>query len=246
MSKYSWIILIAVSTLLGCQSKQTPANTGDASGEKKPSETFVVDNGQAPQQPAVSDVKPPSKEAKDATTLLRRGLELIEAKKYDEGIGYLDRALETDPKNARIFFNRGFAYYSLKDYDKALTDFMQTLKINSADTMAMLYCGLAKYYKNDYQGAFQDYSNAILKSKGYYNRGIARGQMKDYKGAVEDFTKAIIIDPNYPEAYYNRGLANFFKKDSDNACIDWTRAALWGSASAQKAIDLYCKNVKVQ
>jgi tetratricopeptide (TPR) repeat protein len=127
---------------------------------------------------------------------------------------------------------------------------MQSLKINPSDTMSLLYSGLTRYYKNDFQGAFQDYSNAILKSKGftkaYYNRGIARGQMKDYKGAVEDFTKAIILDPKYMEAYYNRGLANYFKKDSDNACLDWTRAAMWGSASAQKALDLYCKNVRVQ
>lgn len=250
MKKLAFILLPLLIVLFACQSKQGPAKTEEATGDKKPAETFVVDGEKPVHANTLKDVNPPSKDSKDGSTLFHRGLEQIQAQKYEEGIDYLNRALETDPKNGRIYFNRGFAYYSLKKYDQALADFLQSQKINPSDTMSLLYSGLTKYYKNDFQGAMEDYSKAIQNSnrfsKAYYNRGIARGQLKDYKGAIEDFTNSIKLDPYYPEAYYNRGLATFLlKKDTLNACLDWTRAAGWGSAPAQKALDLYCKNQKI-
>ena len=250
MKKLAFILLPLLIILFACQSKQTPVKTEEAPGDKKPAETFVVEGEKPVPDVIVKDANPAGKKPKEASTLFHRGLELIQGQKYEEGIDYLNRALETDPKNGRIYFNRGFAYYSLKKYDEALADFLQSQKINPSDTMSLLYSGLTKYYKNDFQGAMEDYTKAIQNSnkfpKAYYNRGIARGQLKDYKGAIEDFTNSIKMDPHYPEAYYNRGLATFlFKKDTLNACLDWTRAAGWGSAPAQKALDIYCKTQKI-
>jgi tetratricopeptide (TPR) repeat protein len=248
MKKLAFILLPVLIILFACQSKQGPSKTPEAAGEKKPDQTLVVEPDKTVTGNTIKDVKPPSKETKEASTLFHRGLELVQSGKYPEGIDYLTRALAEDPKNARILFNRGNAYYMTKEYDKALADFNNSLMINPSDTMVILYSGLTKYFKNDFPGAFQDFSNAIMKSKhfsqAYYNRGLVRGQLKDYKGAVDDFTQSIIIDPTYGNAYYNRGLANFYKKDTMNACFDWIQANRMGVPGAQKAVDEYCEKWK--
>jgi tetratricopeptide (TPR) repeat protein len=122
MNKFICLILPILILLFACQSKQGPVKTDNASDEGKKPETSLVEGDQSPEDPGLKDVKPPGKDTKNASTLFKRGLELIQAQNYEEGIGYLDRALETDPKNARIFFNRGYAYYSMKKYDQALAD----------------------------------------------------------------------------------------------------------------------------
>lgn len=245
MKKSLFLLLPFLFMLFACQPKQEPVKTGTVPAKNNPSETFQVEDEKPVPGSGLKDVKPPSNEAKNASTLFKRGLELIKSGKYEEGIDYLTRALENEPQNARILFNRGNAYYIMKDYDKARADFNTSLRINPSDTMVLLYSGLNKYYLDDLKGSFQDYSNAIVKSKrfatAYYNRGIVRGRLNDYKGAVEDFDKAIDIKPDYSQAYYNRGLAKLYNKDTMNACSDWMQADRMGSPNAKQALDLHCK-----
>jgi tetratricopeptide (TPR) repeat protein len=235
-----FLLLLALAALISCD------NFRQSTSEESPEVTSEPPAQNQNPISATGQKAPLSDTEKNAVTLLKRGLELIQAQKYEEGVDYLNRALEADPDNERALFNRGFGYYSLKNYDLAQEDFNQALRLNPADTMALLYSGLTRFFKGDYPGAVQDYTNAILKSKGfslaYYNRGIARGQhLKDYRGSLEDFNKAIQLNGNYAEAFYNRGIVNLLLRDTVNACKDWEDAKMMGSFKAQEALKIYCE-----
>jgi tetratricopeptide (TPR) repeat protein len=252
------ILLLPVLFLFACQTKQEPAKTpaGSAEPQKnitaevpKENKLVKVEKPAQEQQNKLKPVKPGENDAKNASVLFRRGLELIEAESYPEAIDYLTRALGEEPKNSRIFFNRGFCYFNLKDFDKAQADFNSSININPADTMVVLYSGLTKYYKGDYKGAEQDYTKAISINKrfsiAYYNRGLVRGEkLGNFKGSIDDLTQAIILKPDYPKAYFNRGNAYFFNHDTNNACMDWIQANRMGVPGAQDRIDAYCEKYK--
>jgi tetratricopeptide (TPR) repeat protein len=257
MKKIAILILPALF-LFACQTKQEPAKTPAAAGEPQKTVTAEVpkENKKIKVQPPadgqpnkVQPVKPPNNDAKNASVLFKRGLELLDAESYPEAIDYLTRALGEDPKNTRILFNRGFGYFNLKDYDKAQADFNSSMNINPSDTMVVLYSGLTKYYKGDYKGAELDYTNAINLNKrfsiAYYNRGLVRGEkLGNFKGSIDDLTQAIILKPDYPKAYFNRGNAYFFNHDTNNACMDWIQANRMGVPGAQQRIDAYCEKYK--
>lgn len=256
--KKSVFFLLSIIFLIACQTKQEPAKTQPEAAQPqktvtaevpKENKLVKVERPAGEQQNKQKQVKPPNHDAKNASVLFKRGLELLEAESYPEAIDYLTRALGEEPKNPRILFNRGFGYFNLKEFDKAQGDFNSSLNINPSDTMVVLYSGLTKYYKGDYKGAELDYTNAINLNKrfsiAYYNRGLVRGErLGNYKGSIDDLTQAIILKPDYPKAYFNRGNAYFFNHDTNNACMDWIQANRMGVAGAQQRIDAYCEKYK--
>jgi tetratricopeptide (TPR) repeat protein len=252
------ILILPFIFIIACQTKQEPAKTQAPAAEPQKSITaevpkenklIRVEKQEGEQKNKQKQVSPAGNDARNASVLFKRGLELIEAKSFPEAIDYLTRAYGEEPANSRILFNRGYAYFNLKDYDKALADFNSSLTINPSDTMVVLYSGLTKYFKNDYKGAEQDYTKAINLNKrfsiAYYNRGLVRGEkLGNFKGSIDDFTQAIILKPDYPSAYFNRGNAYFYSNNLNNACMDWIQANRMGVAAAEDRINKYCEQYK--
>lgn len=116
MKKLALLLLPALILLFGCQLKQDPAKTEASKVDEEKSETIIVKDEEPIAEPGIRDINPPSADQKNTSTLFRRGLELVKSQKYEEGIAYFNRALESDPQNARIIFNRGNAYFIMKDY----------------------------------------------------------------------------------------------------------------------------------
>ena len=238
------VLILPLAMLFACQTKQEPAKT-EAAQEKTKDTTMVVNNEKPMPAGQFKDINPPSEEQKELSALAKQGLERIKAKDYAQGVDYLTRALELDPKNAKIHFNRGVGYYYMNDFNKALQDFNTSLQLKPNDTITLYHSGLARFYLKDFNGAINDFTQAINLSKkfsrAYYNRGLAKGQLKNYQGAVDDLTQAIICDATYGEAYYNRGYANFMKHDTMNACFDFIQANRMGVPQAKQAVELYCE-----
>ena len=177
-------------------------------------------------------------------TLFMRGTTLFKSDRFEEGISYFNRVLESDPGNNLAYYNIGYGYYSLKEYEKAISSFSKALELNPSDSASQMYIGLIHYYKAEYPESIEAYNRAISiypkYATAFYNRGLAYGQMKVYDKAIADFDRATELKKDYPDAYYNRGLARFLSGDREGACDDWEQAKSLGSFSASEAIGYYC------
>ncbi len=65
-------------------------------------------------RPAKPAKPPASRSAVD--TLRRKAIQLINAERYDDAIGYLQRAIKIDPRDARSWHYLAQTYWHMQDY----------------------------------------------------------------------------------------------------------------------------------
>ena len=79
----------------------------------------------------------------------------------------------------------------------------------------------------------------------YYNAGNIYREIEDYSNEVKMYKKALEILPNYANANINLGLSYYFGKGIETNKIKtyehWRIAAKQGDQSAQKNLDILCK-----
>src|SRR5690348_14310235 len=66
----------------------------------------------------------------DSVIMTTKGIELNKIGKFNESIGYFDKALAMDPKNAVALNERGNAFGGLGNYDQALDSYDKALSLN--------------------------------------------------------------------------------------------------------------------
>lgn len=104
-------------------------------------------------------------------------------------LGYLDQALEKNPRFAAAHVGKGWAYDRMKEYGKAMTEY-----------------GIALRHDPELPAA-------------YFYRGITRINLKDYDGGQRDFEQVIRLEPEETSAYYNIACAYSLRKDAPNALL---------------------------
>ena len=133
------------------------------------------------------------------------GLALLKIKhgKAEEGISYLDRAVDLNPKNTRVYVLRGQLYHGKEDYDKAISDFEQALNTDV------------------------NIKNLIAKDLGeaYFKKGLTYSDKKEYEKAAELLSKSLSMDPVNPDGYLFRGEAYMNISKFSKARKDLKKAA---------------------
>lgn len=137
------------------------------------------------------------------------GLALIKINhdKTEEGLKYLDRAIELNPKNERAYIYRGDLYFFTKDYEKAITDYENAANINITTktkvskklATAHFKLGLTYSDKKDYNKAIEHLSSSLsidpVNLDAYLFRGEAYMNIEKYNKAIKDLKKASALDP---------------------------------------------------
>ena len=108
----------------------------------------------------------------DAYVMYNRGTVLARTGQLEEGVRYLERAVEADPTLVDAWYNLGLVYLKQERPEKALT----ILKRLS--------------------------DNFPTESAYHYSLGAAWRQMDKGKEALKEFKRALEIDPVYREAQY--------------------------------------------
>ena len=103
----------------------------------------------------------------------RRGIILVNQKRYEQAITAFDKGIELNPTCAQAYYNRGSAYLRTGELDKAITDFNQAIGLDPQNAQA------------------------------YGNRGIAYDSKGELDKAITDFSQAIRLDPKFAQAYNN-------------------------------------------
>ncbi len=147
--------------------------------------------------------------------LVDKGVDLVNQKKFEEGIALYTKAIKKNSKVQLAYYNRGIAYSEIKEYTKALADIDKVLQLKnkpvlminrdfsrSAEGQGQIDFGdifyqraVVKLYMDSLQSSFNDFQNAI--ANGYSDssnclvlQGVLLGRAGKHEKACEYFEKA--------------------------------------------------------
>lgn len=173
--------------------------------------TFCINLfAQKPQKPTL---KP--KEATPAQeALIKQGIVLHDAKKYDEAIAAYQKVLDENPDSVLALYEMALSYYHKKDYVKTIETSMKGMKYDSKD-LSLFYTVVGSVWddQGNPQKAIELYKDGIKnleKEKGYeahvsslyYNLGITYFRQKDGANAKDAFKKAVEYNYSYNSPHY--------------------------------------------
>lgn len=166
-----------------------------------------------------------------AQDLAHKAAKAIDGGKYDEAIGYADKALEINPDYAGAYNLRGLALYYKDEPDlskKAIADFDKAISLKPDVSAYYANRGNAKRDIGLYDSDIEDQNIALKLSPhdatAYTNRAGAYHKKKQYDLAIADFSRALEIDPNNFTAHRDRANAYYRKDEYDLAIKDYTLA----------------------
>lgn len=117
------------------------------------------------------------------------GLGCMTNNKFEEAIGYFNKAIQIDNKNESIYDCRGIAHGGLGDFDMAIVDFTKVIELNPTN------------------------------AEGYCNRGVAYSRKHEFNQAIKDFDRAIELNPSHTKAIRNREIAYGINGGKDESQI---------------------------
>lgn len=140
---------------------------------------------------------------------LQQGIDAVNAKAFNDAVGFLNQYLDSDPQNTIARYYRALAYYNLRDFENALQDATIAVTNNNMYKEAFNVRGLINTSLSILSDALSDFSSAIFidpsYAEAYLNRAMIYKIQNNYPDAVADLNNAINSNPALLEAYYIRG-----------------------------------------
>ncbi len=146
---------------------------------------------------------------RDAEEWLNKGINELEAGKYEEALTSCDQALAIKPDYYHAWNSRGNALKNLGRHDEALTCYDQALAIKPDYYYAWNNRGLALHDLGRGEEALTCYDQALAIKPDYYNawnnRGLALHDLGRHDEAFTCYDQALAIKPDYYNAWNSRG-----------------------------------------
>src|ERR1700719_1381776 len=170
----------------------------------------------------------------------RKGVELIDAKQFDQAIVEFNKEVEAAPGEPGAYRDRGTAYRAAAraaelagdqagasaKYSSAVADFSKEIELGPKDSAGYMERAQTQDLVRQYDAALADANKALeLKPDDAMSlkfRGFAYIGLSQWDKAVADFTAAIQKDPNDPQSYDRRAWANRNLKNFPAAVEDYT------------------------
>lgn len=143
-----------------------------------------------------------------ATEWANRSSILLLAKRYDDALKAIDKAIKINPDEAALWCNRGAILSSLDRNDDAMISYDKAIHLDAKNTLIWTSRGAALNKLDRYEEAVDSFNRAIKIASNNYvawtQRGIALARLGRYVDARESYDKALDINPNYEDAQKNR------------------------------------------
>ncbi len=99
---------------------------------------------------------PSAAQQANAQQYVQQGRELVQKNQFNEALGPLDRAIDTDPWSAPAYNLRGYAHLRLLQFDQAVADCSEAIRLQPNFLNAYENRASARRHKGDYAGAQED------------------------------------------------------------------------------------------
>lgn len=119
----------------------------------------------------------------EITDIVKEGVALHEAGKYDEAIATYEKALAIDKKSSVVHYEIGYAYYAKKEYKKAIKHMDKVIKNGG------------EFLKHAYS----------VKGSAYDVMGKPKDAIKVYEAAIKEFPDDYLLNYNLALTQYNMG-----------------------------------------
>lgn len=162
------------------------------------------------QKPTLTPKEPTPAQEK----LIKQGIELHDAKNYDEAIALYKKVLDENPDCVFAMYEMALSYYYKKDFIKTIETSMRGLQFN-ANELPLFYGLIANVWddKGNPEKAIEIYRDAVKileKEKNsyhhlsslHYNLGVTYFRQKDGPKAKEAFKRAIEYNYSYGSPHY--------------------------------------------
>lgn len=114
--------------------------------------------------------------AQEELPSIRQGNEFYKKQQFNDAIQHYGKAIDVNGKSAQAQYNLGNALYKNKQFDEAASAF-EKASVNSSD--------------------------AALKSRAYYNNGVALTRQQKLEESIEMYKQALRINPQDEQAREN-------------------------------------------
>jgi tetratricopeptide (TPR) repeat protein len=204
----------------------------------------------------VGDKEQASRAGSTALTILNaQGSTALNAKDYDNALGYFDSALAREPRYAKAYLGKVLAYDGMGDYDRmeetALLGIEAAKASRDAKTSGDIEKKVRATFFNNAQESMKskDYASAIdnlnksiefgnSSSITYYQLGLAQEGIEKWNDAIVSFNKAIELemggDGEKAKVYFELGKSYQAVSDVANACASYKKALVGEFAEAAK------------
>ncbi len=154
------------------------------------------------------------------------GLQLYNAKNYQQAIQYFGAAISLDPNNAAALQGQANSYYVLGQFQQALNDYQKVQALQPNPQLASMIQALQAKVGAGSPAAAPPVpgSTAAPPVPGApagdsFSQGVALFQQQQYAQAVPLFQKAVQENPKDSKAYYYLGVAQVQSADLKDAAV---------------------------
>jgi hypothetical protein len=144
-----------------------------------------------------------------AASLVKEGIRLHDAGKYDDAIQKYREALSADPSDANALYEMSFSFYVAGKYDSCIEVSNRLMSMNISDeVLKNVYVNLGSCY----DGLKQPDKSIKIYDKGlkkfpdfyllYFNKGITNFSNDNQELAEQNFQDALMHKPTHTGSYY--------------------------------------------
>lgn len=139
----------------------------------------------------------------EAVDHVNRGVELSEAKRYEESMAEHKEAIRLDPEFGLAHYNLGNAYYSLKRYKESITESMEAIRFGYTELAVYINFSNSYYALGDVRKAIDLLEEGLRVDRfnqfaymAYNNLGRCYEKTGEYEKAIKHYEEAIKL--NHP------------------------------------------------
>lgn len=148
----------------------------------------------------------------DAEVLVAEGVLAYDAKRYDEAIALLSRAVALNPHQARAFYYLALCHLARGHAEQALAPLTTLRALRPSDLEVAYQLGTAHFALRNYEKATPPLEEVFRQEPEHENLGFYVGflryRQKDYDGAAEALSMNASSNPDLRQlAFFYRGLA---------------------------------------
>ncbi len=155
-------------------------------------------------------------------------------KKYDESIGFINKALKQKPDDIGILISLGCVLSSKKDYKESILIFKKIIKLKDDISQVYFYLGEALRKTEKLEDALVSFKKCLSISPDHIGCqlliGIMYEELKKFDQAIESYKSCIQTNSDYPEPHIYLGMCFLLTGNYDEGWKEFQ----WRSKLKQK------------